>query len=105
MTDTPDPAPVQTVATTDLDAYATLVSAEPAPGPGSRVARTIAQGGGVVVWIDLWHSFGWLGAADWNAEQAAQRWPAITAAGIALVSIVHNITNWWLARSRLARLG
>lgn len=79
---------------TDTGVVLTAV-ANPAPGPAARVGRTAGQGGGVVIFINLWQAFGWVGADTWTAEQAAQRWPAITAAAIAVVSIAQNAWNWW----------
>jgi hypothetical protein len=80
--------------TTDTGVRLSAV-ANPAPGPAARVGRTAGQGGGVVIFINLWQAFGWMGADTWTAEQAAQRWPAITAAAIGLVSIAQNAWNWW----------
>lgn len=71
------------------------LAADPAPGPGTRVARTGGQVGGVIVIIDLWQAFGWFGADTWTAEQAAARWPAISATLYFAVAVAHNLYNWW----------
>lgn len=80
--------------TTDTGVVLSAV-ANPAPGPAARFGRSVGQGGGVVIFINLWQAFGWIGADSWTAEQAAMRWPAITAAGYGLVSGVQNLWNWW----------
>lgn len=85
-----------TAATADAGVVLSAV-ANPAPGPAARFGRTAGQGGGVVIFLNLWQAFGWLGADTWTAEQAAARWPAITAAGIAVVSGAQNLWNWWRA--------
>lgn len=78
------------------------VTPDPAPGPGARVSRTTGQVGGVLVFVDLWQAFDWFGADSWTAEQAATRWPAITAVAYFLVSVAHNTWNWWNTRNRPA---
>lgn len=79
---------------TDTGVVLTAV-ANPAPGPAARVGRTAGQGGGVVILINLWTAFGWLGSDTWTADQAAQRWPAITAALVFAVAGLQNLWNWW----------
>lgn len=66
-----------------------------APGPGARVTRTAGQAGGALVLIELWQSFGWFGAAGWSADEAAQRWPALSAALLFAISVGHNLAGFW----------
>jgi hypothetical protein len=75
-----------------------VVTPDPAPGPGARVSRTSGQVGGALVLVELWQAFGWFGAGGWSAEQSAQRWPAITGTVLFLISVVHNVWNWWRSR-------
>lgn len=82
------------------DTPSVLVTADPAPGPGARVSRTSGQVGGALVFVELWQAFGWFGADTWTAEQAAQRWPAITGVIYFLISVGHNVWNWWTTRER-----
>lgn len=65
------------------------------PTAGQRMQRTTGQAGSVLVVIQLWQAFGWLGADAWTAEQAGLRWPALTAAGYVAVAGVQNAINWW----------
>ena len=67
----------------------------PSPTAGQRVQRTVGQAGSVLVFIQLWQAFGWSGANGWSAEEAALRWPALTAAGYVLVAGAQNLVNWW----------
>lgn len=81
--------------------YVELVASElkPArPGPGARVTRTAGQVGGATVLIDMWFAFGWLGADRWTPDQAAARWPAITAAVVFAVAVGQNLAGWWRER-------
>lgn len=71
------------------------LTADPAPGPGARFGRGVAQNGGVLVFIDLWQAFGWFGADHWTGDEAAKRWPAIYAAALVVVLAGHNAFNWW----------
>lgn len=75
-----------------------LVSAPARPGPGARVTRTAGQGGVVLTVVQLWQSFGWLGADRWTGVEAAQRWPAITAALVLAVATAQNLAGWWRER-------
>lgn len=74
------------------------VTPDPAPGPGARVSRTSGQVGGALVLIELAQAFGWFGSDTWTADQAAQRWPAITGTMLFLIAVGHNVWNWWRAR-------
>jgi hypothetical protein len=67
---------------------------EPSPGPAARAARGAGQAGGALVLIQLWQAFGWFGAEDWTAEEAGVRWPAVTAALILAVTVLHNLWNY-----------
>ena len=67
-------------------------------GPGARVSRTAGQAGGALVLIELWQAFGWLGAADWTAEQSAQRWPALSASLLFAIATAQNAVGWWRGR-------
>lgn len=69
----------------------------PTPGPGGRVSRSAGQLGGATVLVELWQAFGWFGASEWTAEEAAQRWPAITATLVFAVVVGHNVANWAVA--------
>jgi hypothetical protein len=77
-----------------IDPPAELVSAAQRPGPGARVTRTAGQGGIVLTIVQLWQAFGWAGAGDWTGDEAAQRWPAITAALVLAVAIGQNVAGW-----------
>lgn len=79
-----------------------LVTPDPAPGPGARVSRTSGQVGGALVLVELWQAFGWFGADTWTAEQAAQRWPAIIGTLYFLISVGHNVWNWWRSKDHAA---
>lgn len=68
------------------------------PGPGARVTRTAGQGGIVLTIVQLWQAFGWAGAGDWTGVEAAQRWPAITAALVLAVATAQNLAGWWRER-------
>lgn len=70
------------------------VSPQAAPTAGQRVARGAGHSGGVLIVIELWQAFEWFGADGWTADEAAARWPAVTAAAIFAVVVVHNIINW-----------
>ena len=72
------------------------------PTAGQRVSRTAGQGGGVLVLVQLWQAFGWLGASSWTAEQAAARWPAITAALVRAGAGAQTAFNWWRGRAEVA---
>jgi hypothetical protein len=72
----------------------------PTPGPGTRVSRSAGHAGGALVLIELWRAFGWAGADHWSVEQAAQRWPAITATAAFGIAAVHNVVNWLCERNR-----
>lgn len=83
----------------ELAEAAVLVAPGPAPGPAARFSRTAGQGGGALVVVQLWQAFGWLGADGWSAEEAAARWPAVTAAVLLAVSGAQNLANWWRGRA------
>jgi hypothetical protein len=67
------------------------VTPEPAPTAGGRFGRSAGQMGGVVVLLDLWLAFGWLGADGWSERQVL----AVTAASYLVASGLHNLVNWW----------
>lgn len=71
---------------------------DPTPGPGERTGRALGQGGAALAILDLARAFDWLGSDGWTAEQAAERWPALTAAAIVFVAGGHNLLNY--VRSR-----
>lgn len=68
------------------------------PGPGARVTRTAGQGGIVLTIVQLWQAFSWFGADRWTGVEAAQRWPAITAALVLAVATAQNLAGWWRER-------
>ena len=76
-----------------------------APSAGQRVQRTAGQAGVVLVAVQLWQAFEWFGAAHWTAEEAALRWPAITAAGYVAVAGAQNLVNWWKTERHPAAVG
>lgn len=80
------------------DAQRTATPAPPRPGPAARVSRTAGQGGAVLTILQLWQAFGWFGASTWTSQEAAMRWPAITAALVLAVAAVQNLVNWWTER-------
>lgn len=92
-------APADPVALAPTE-FTELAATEVAPGPGGRTARTAGHAGSALVFVDLWHSFGWFGADTWKAEQSANRWPAITATAMFLIAASHNVSNWWVTRRR-----
>ena len=75
-------------------ALADAVGAPAGPTPGQRVARGAGQAGGALVLVQLWQAFGWFGADGWTAEEAGVRWPAVTAAVILAVGVIHNVWNY-----------
>lgn len=81
---------------------AELVSTgDAAPGPAGRMQRTLGQGGGALVAVQLAQAFSWGGSDHWTAEQAAQRWPAITAALLLAISMAQNAFNWWRSERKV----
>lgn len=67
------------------------VTANPAPGPGSRVTRTAGQLGGAGVLFELWLAFGWFGADTWTERQVL----AVYATLVFAVATLQNLVGWW----------
>ena len=76
----------------------------PTPGPGARFTRGAAQGGTALAFVNLWNAFGWLGADTWTKEEAALRWPAITAVVTMVVVGGQNLFNYLRSKQFAAEL-